>query len=334
MSAPLSVGADPVILRRFDQTAAVRTVLREHHLPAFDVGDPAFQRDLDGEITLALAEPAFSRWGRHFLLSWARAHDLEFCNNFKDPGVQNYGGSLFRQLRDQVDTVFLSIPPPVAHVDMSSYHGQGNPCFTAHTMVTLADGTLRRCDQLIAGDLVRTLNGSSARILTVVVTPHRSTWIYALPRNVTDALPRACPDALPLPTLPHQVPCPEDAKDTPSRDILHHRAYVTAYHPVFWKNEWVFPGQQDEAEPCIMLTDLYSFVLDRDHIIDLDGLPAITLGHGFTEGILTHPYLGTQRVLDDLRATLPAGSNGLPGRVTVKNTRRGPDGLICGFEWE
>ncbi|CAF5109316.1 unnamed protein product, partial [Rotaria socialis] len=56
------------------------------------------------------------------------AHLLQFCNNFKDPGVQHYGrGSLFSQIRDEMDDIFCGLPAPKrtetgATIDMSVFH--------------------------------------------------------------------------------------------------------------------------------------------------------------------------------------------------------------------
>lgn len=78
--------------------------------------------DLKGQVSIALSQPFYFsrqlfnslsylsslffltlfllfRWGRHYLLSLARAHHLQICSNFKDPGVQFYGGPLFKSLR-------------------------------------------------------------------------------------------------------------------------------------------------------------------------------------------------------------------------------------------
>eukprot|EP01126_Amoeba_proteus_P056760 TRINITY_DN717_c0_g1_i1.p1 TRINITY_DN717_c0_g1~~TRINITY_DN717_c0_g1_i1.p1 ORF type:complete len:624 (-),score=111.90 TRINITY_DN717_c0_g1_i1:373-2145(-) len=71
-------------------------------------------RDLEGQVAEALAQEAnFNKWGKHYLPSLLGAHLCQICNNFKDPGVQNYGqGRLFQEIRDTVDDLFNTLPPP------------------------------------------------------------------------------------------------------------------------------------------------------------------------------------------------------------------------------
>merc|ERR1711971_916685 len=58
--------------------------------------------------------PRFNRWGKHYLRALMRAHQLQMCTNFKDPGLQVYGGPRFKDLRSEGDQVFVSVPmaPP------------------------------------------------------------------------------------------------------------------------------------------------------------------------------------------------------------------------------
>jgi len=37
---------------------------------------------------------------------------LQVCNNFNDPGVQHYGGDLFRSICDEADDIFCKLPAP------------------------------------------------------------------------------------------------------------------------------------------------------------------------------------------------------------------------------
>jgi len=96
----------------------------------------ALLEDLEGQVSEAFSRRDwYNRWGRHYLPSLARAHLLQQCNNFKDPGVQVYGGDIFAKVRDEADDLFVSLPPPVpsrpqggrggatcASISMATYH--------------------------------------------------------------------------------------------------------------------------------------------------------------------------------------------------------------------
>lgn len=56
-----------------------------------DLRAKALLQDITGQVREAIIkEPTnyFQKWGRHYLPSLARAHLLQQCNNFKDPGIQ------------------------------------------------------------------------------------------------------------------------------------------------------------------------------------------------------------------------------------------------------
>jgi len=81
-------------------------------------------KDAEGQVYEAISKhDYYTKWGRHYLPSLRFAHLFQQCNNFKDPGVQHYGGDLFFELRDQIDEIFLKIPPPVPSKSSSGYGG-------------------------------------------------------------------------------------------------------------------------------------------------------------------------------------------------------------------
>merc|ERR1711957_361838 len=65
-------------------------------------------------------EQFYTKWGIHYLPSLKCAHRLQQCNNFKDPGVQVYGGQLFGDIRDAADEVFCKLPAPTPTRTMES----------------------------------------------------------------------------------------------------------------------------------------------------------------------------------------------------------------------
>merc|ERR1711982_226727 len=73
----------------------------------------ALLEDMQGQSSEAISKKEyFTKWGVHYLPSLMFAHRLEQCNNFKDPGVQFYGGALFQGARDAADEVFNTLPAP------------------------------------------------------------------------------------------------------------------------------------------------------------------------------------------------------------------------------
>mmetsp|Transcript_7373 Transcript_7373/g.12813 ORF Transcript_7373/g.12813 Transcript_7373/m.12813 type:complete len:585 (+) Transcript_7373:63-1817(+) len=91
----------------------------------------ALLEDMCGQCTEALSrQDWFLKWGILYLPSIMFAHRLQQCNNFKDPGVQCYGGKLFQEIRDDADDVFNNLPAPkpsirrsqAAPVSMAAYN--------------------------------------------------------------------------------------------------------------------------------------------------------------------------------------------------------------------
>jgi len=84
-------------------------------------------KDVEGQISEATSKIEWYRkWGRHYLPSLLGAHLFQQCNNFKDPGIQHYGGEVFFGLRDQIDDIFLKLPPPKPTKKISSHSYAGS----------------------------------------------------------------------------------------------------------------------------------------------------------------------------------------------------------------
>ncbi|KAJ3284051.1 hypothetical protein HK104_010122, partial [Borealophlyctis nickersoniae] len=261
--------------------------------------------DLAGQVTEAFTDRFFYKWGRHYLPSLVRAHQLQVCNNFKDPGVQVYGGKLFEKVRDEMDEVFLKIPPPkpskvnprvrgpVRPVNMSSYHNRNNPCFAGECLVQLVDGGVKRVDEVQKGDVVLTTLDAAevgAKVVCVVKTP-----------------------------------C-----ETAHADLVHFDGglLITPYHPIRVNGTWHFPCHiaKPTTHPC---TAVYSFVLDSHHTMVINGVECVTLGHGFEDDVCAHAYFGTRRVVDDL-ARMEGWECGV---VVTRGLVRDPKtDMVCGME--
>jgi hypothetical protein len=245
--------------------------------------------DIVGQIKEATSRNDwYNKWGRHFLLSIANAHGEQVCNNFKDPGVQAYGGLLFKKLVDAGSDIFTAIKPPkpsrkshtgATIASMRTYYNASGPCFTANSQIAMANGYMKNVGDVVKGDEL--LNGY--RVVCVVKTLCKD--------NVHDMV------------------------------ILSDGMVVSPYHPVKQNGRWVFPNSIKNATN-VDTDAIYNFVLDRGHVVTVGGVEACTLAHGFNDNyVIKHNYFGTQKVVEDLM-NMQGWNNGLvvlPHGCTVRD---------------
>ena len=243
-------------------------------------------KDVRGQITEAVSrDDWYDRWGVHYLRSLGRAHELQCCSNFRDPGLQRYGGSLFREVRDDADDLFVKLPPPTpsttrsaAPVDMSRYNVASGPCFPGQGQVLLADGTTVRVDAVQRGDVVWTPQG---------------------PGQVRCVLETRAAQGFALTTLPDSG------------------LEVTPYHPVRVAvadedNAWAFPCTVDGATTthASHCTAVYSFLVER---VGAEGRWAeamcidLCAAWGWTDGRVVLDASHAPVVLRDPQTTLVCG---------------------------
>eukprot|EP01112_Ceratiomyxa_fruticulosa_P020975 TRINITY_DN7285_c0_g2_i1.p1 TRINITY_DN7285_c0_g2~~TRINITY_DN7285_c0_g2_i1.p1 ORF type:complete len:812 (-),score=239.44 TRINITY_DN7285_c0_g2_i1:113-2548(-) len=273
--------------------------------------------DLTGQVKEAFSkEEYYKKWGRHYMPSLARAHLLQQCNNFKDPGIQHYGGALFNQTRDVIDDIFVKLPPPkpsrppVSQPSYSSsgarvaapapapirsmyaYHRSSAPCFDGNSIVKMANGEEKKVGLIKKNDMVLSLNGQPAKVLCVIKThcANSKTHLVELEGGLR----------------------------------------ITPYHPVFVGDKWCFPLDLGEVKemPC---KAIYSFILESGHIMLINGVKCVSLGHNFHDDVVKHEYFGSKKVVDDLKKM--AGWNvGLVEFSTAGCLRRDEQsGLVIGF---
>lgn len=77
---------------------------------------------------------------------------------------------------------------------------------------------------------------------------------------------------------------------------------ITPYHPVRINKEWCFPTDIGR-EVKSYVTEYFNFVLENDHIMIVNGMECVSLGHGFKGSpVIEHEYLGTEKVIEDLKS--------------------------------
>eukprot|EP01119_Soliformovum_irregulare_P018228 TRINITY_DN5546_c0_g1_i4.p1 TRINITY_DN5546_c0_g1~~TRINITY_DN5546_c0_g1_i4.p1 ORF type:complete len:690 (+),score=213.65 TRINITY_DN5546_c0_g1_i4:303-2072(+) len=241
--------------------------------------DPRIQgllKDLEGQVTSALSNnDYFYRWGTRYLPSLSSAHLRQVCNNFKDPGVQLYGGKLFEKIRDQCDEIFLKIPQPkptrrvvggsVLH-NMSYFYNSNNPCFHGDCYISMETGQ-KLVKEIKKGDRVMTrTNGRDhvTQVLCVIET-----------RSVGKFSP--------------MVVFPENG------------LVITPFHPMKLNSTWEFPR---DVRPVIQVEcdRVFSFVLKDGPVIFINQVECVTFGHGLNDSpVVSHPYFGTDLIIQDFK---------------------------------
>jgi len=283
----------------------------------------AMSKDVGGRMLKALTGvKRFQRWGRHYLRAISRAHQISVCANFMDAGLQVYGGKFFQSLRDKGDKVFLSIPmappryQPPKRTTVTSYHtsntraapapstatyyaGSGGGCFGAGSEVLVRDITTGRFTRtkvasVQPGDVLAASGKSTARVRCVV---------------------RIALDANSKPLL-----------------RLSEGLQITPKHPVrVAGGEWCrpkdLPGAQ-RMEPenlftskggCAKKYHVYNFLLDRTHVITVNGMECVTWGHGLTDQGVDHPYFSNMAAIERDMSAMRGWSSGV---VSVDGCRR------------
>ena len=314
------------------------------------------------------------------------------CHNFKDPSVQLYGGSMFRasrcitlrllllgpltrrpghRRRRRRSILHSSCPRPQihchyyccsgnslwtrrhVHVLSLSYHHQPvascasrymdrrGGCFAPQSPVKLFDGT--SCDIQFLRRGMRVWGGACVQ--------------YVLRMNYNAVVPMVSLQAAsgtgacilaPIPTPSHLL-----SGSAP--------AVVTPWHPVLFAGEWSFPCSIRSPSPFYM-DCVYNVVLSAGHVIVINGLQFITLGHGNdSHPVLAHAFFGTQvssclsgfvyqardararrlcaRCFREteakawLRSAASSGmqSSGKHTQYPQHHSRRDRNGLVCGF---
>jgi len=261
-------------------------------------------KDLGDQIMEAFSrEDYYNKWGKHYLPSLIGAHLHQVCNNFKDVSVQHYGGKLFAQLRDKADETFCKLPPPKPSIksvngvkpkpvaSMARYNNASSGCFHGDCSVLMANGTMKSAKEIRKNDLVMTPNGNSAKVSCVLK-------INCI-RNKTQLVE------------------------------IRGGLLITPWHPVRIDNIWQFPcylGTTTERN-C---TAVYNFVLETKHIMIINGIECVTLGHHFEGEVVQHSYFGTNRVIYDLQK-LDGWTLGFIELTKHTIIRDPKNGLICGM---
>jgi hypothetical protein len=270
---------------------------------------------LSSEGQVSMSTKFWSKWGEHYLRSYYRAQQLQQSLNFKDAGLQIYGGDLFHAIQTEADTAFCTLPAPKPSalpkpVAAAGYYGAAAAYQSPATMVSFHNPS----GGCFAGTCqVKMASGRSKAIKDV--EPGDGVWTPMGPATVT---------AL--------VTCGSKARSQPMVQL--DRLCITPWHPIInptvnGNKAWVFPADLVPLQDRLIDT-VYNLVLDSGHVVDVEGYECVTLGHGFQAPVVKHEFFGTEAVINDLKK-LPGWSVGRPVFKNLVTMRDDASGLIVGW---
>ena len=244
--------------------------------------------DINGQISEAVeSSTTFKKWGEKYLNSLHSAHKLEICNNFKDAGVQFYGGTLFNSLQESFEKIFLSIPPPVARVSTSSYTRSYSSSYSAPVVATPVDMN-RFYDR----------GGSCFHGSCLVLMKDKTTKLLNMLKKGDETFTGIVECIVRTKCLNNEMQYCET--DTGLK--------VTKYHPIKINNKFIFPV--DHYNYNIYESNfMYSVVMQkvnyiRPSTIVINDIECITLGHGIlNDSIAEHEFFGTEKVINSLKSS-------------------------------
>mmetsp|Transcript_50153 Transcript_50153/g.115753 ORF Transcript_50153/g.115753 Transcript_50153/m.115753 type:complete len:647 (-) Transcript_50153:773-2713(-) len=267
----------------------------------------ALKHTLETEALQGCDPEKYRRWGSHYLRTLTAMLRLERRSNFRDQALQHFGRdvegreALFEEESNKAEMNFATLPAPepsllstgaigvpMATNPMASEVGmyesnlgappppaalpaefmRGGGCFAPEAQVlrVCADGsaTRSRIDAVRVGDLLKTASGGLARVRCVLVTECDGGRVM-------------------LTRLPSGLE-------------------LTEWHPVLDSaGRWRFPimlGTRIIRKcPCV-----YNLFMEGGKVLDVGGVPCVTLAHGLTAEVVAHPYWGTDAVLRDMQA--------------------------------
>jgi Mg-chelatase subunit ChlD len=266
MYQEISSNYHPDLLDEFDQTQISNYLLDWK----------STEENKGGQISSAFSRiDWYNKWGSHFLRSLMNGYMNQQCNNFKDPGVQHFGGSLFKSIRQEADDAFCMLPAPKPSVykssgttrqvsNMTTYYNAGGSCYDGFGLVAMADDTTISVQYLQPGNYVKSLDSNGNIIFSKIK--------YIVKSKVSNFISMCEVNGF----------------------------LITPWHPIIYSGQWVFPINVVH-ETNMNLNLIYNVVLENGTVIFINDTPVITLGHGLAHNpVVTHSYYGTNNVVSDL----------------------------------
>lgn len=232
----------------------------------------------------------FEKWGYFYIDQLSSSLQHEKRANFKDKACFLFGKEKYNEILDLASDTFDNLEPVkpslVRHsysysntyqsnsqptFNMSAMNNSGGGCFTGDSQIEISENKFIPVKNLKPDDTIITYSDHN--------NPNERNKTLTKIKNVVCMY----------------------LKDGYSVNHLSNNHKITDWHPVFIEGKWQFPIELDNTFPKSKSQYVYTLILESGHIVNIDGIPTICLGHNFEEGILKHEFFGTDKVVKEYK---------------------------------
>ena len=266
----------------------------------------------EGQVKLAIDSKYYQRWGEFYLDQLSRCLNQQIKPNFKDEACI-FGGEVFESIVDKASDIFDTLPPPTpslinnnyygssgygslglpplsqvsAPIVMSNYNNPDGGCIDSNCIINMFDGSFKPLSRIKKSDIIKSFDENNnivgAKVLCVVET------------LITSG----------------------------KREYVNYNGLlITPWHPIKLAlhgndENWFLPGEVFSSY-ILASTSMITLVLENHHVMIVNGIKCITLGHNFSHHPkLKHPYYGTNKVIENLTTNFP--DEFYNGKISVKD---------------
>lgn len=232
--------------------------------------------DLMGEVAMAtVTKDSFNKWGAHYIRSIITAHKNRRSFNFKDKGPEAYDSDMIKKTKTQIDEIAKTVDPPIQSlIYQSVYNSAPVPVVTR---------------RLFDDSFNNAYGGCFGGYNSVLMADNTTKYVKDLVKG--DVLHNSATIVCVVSFANCVV------QQMTSFDNL----VITPWHPIYVCGVWRFPADYEPSSNKFMENKVYTFILDKCHMIQINGVDACTLGHNFKGPVIAHEFYGTNLVVNDLK---------------------------------
>lgn len=260
--------------------------------------------------------------GENYYRALRTAYSNEIKNNFKDFGIQHYGGKLFNELLDKFEEIFIN-----TEIKKTFRHTTANPSlerapqgrYNAFTNYQSRNNSTYRSAPISAARFYDNSGGCFAGYCKIL-TDKGKKLVKDLEKN----------DLVLTPNGYAKVVCLVKSKGKFETVKFFSGLEITKYHPIY-VDELVFPIDYSKTNEITQHNLVYNLIIDKEHIVYINDIQVCTLGHNLTyNDVIKHDYFGTEEVIRDYEKI----EGYEQGRIVLEpnmNVRDPSTGCVCGL---